>query len=545
MPTIPQEISQSTQTLTDNATIVEQFAQGAANTFIPVRGGTLRPLLYWQSTFQNKVTELAQPYVEQLIQANQVADGKVQSAADSAADANQSAQEAAASAASVDFPTRLAELNAQQTRLARSLAAIGDHGQSMHMDFGLKAFALGEREGLNRTLSFAELFPDYSRVSPAVARDEEGYLYTVPEDVPAYDWDPVLQKWKLQIWGSESNDMPWSEAMEQWSLEGGSRSLNVRAAPDRKVTADRFIENEAFTGHGIAVSYTPTPGVQRTISVFGREYEGGDKRYVAIITPRSWSSDNGYRYASFDLSGEGMVTEVSSASVSAGIERYADGYFRCWLTFTPDVSTGDLLRFRCVDVPTNSLRTYAGDGVSGLYLWGMKINPGDRPGPYVPTAGSPITRAADNLGRTLGEEYQQGEGTTIIQWSTETLASPVYRRVVQYGTSNDGYRALLRGVTPNTIYVTGLNAGASAGFTNFYPVVRGEATKTGVRIGGGQISICQSGSIDSISYTPEATISTVYVGSDEAGGSHLEGHVLSVLHIPYAVSDAVFQELTT
>ncbi|TKJ09247.1 hypothetical protein, partial [Halomonas sp. 15WGF] len=74
MPTIPQEISQSTQKLTDNATIVEQFAQGAANTFIPVRGGTLRPLLYWQGTFQNKVTELAQPYVDQLVQANQVAD---------------------------------------------------------------------------------------------------------------------------------------------------------------------------------------------------------------------------------------------------------------------------------------------------------------------------------------------------------------------------------------------------------------------------------------------------------------------------------------
>ena len=94
MPTIPQEIAESTQRLEDNASIVQQFAQGTANLYIPVENGTLRPLLYWQDWFQTELTALAQPYVDQIDASTVTATDAADSASSSADSASQSASAA-------------------------------------------------------------------------------------------------------------------------------------------------------------------------------------------------------------------------------------------------------------------------------------------------------------------------------------------------------------------------------------------------------------------------------------------------------------------
>ncbi|MCT8506129.1 hypothetical protein [Chromohalobacter moromii] len=91
MPTIPQEIAESTEKLTTNTDIVDKFVHGPATIYIPVRGGTLRPLLYWQGTFQDKVVELAGPYVQQ-------AEDSAGTAQDAASTATEKAEDASGSA---------------------------------------------------------------------------------------------------------------------------------------------------------------------------------------------------------------------------------------------------------------------------------------------------------------------------------------------------------------------------------------------------------------------------------------------------------------
>ena len=113
MPTIPQEIAESTQVLTDNAVIVQQFAQGTANIQIPTAGGNLRPLSYWQAWFQTELTTLAQPYVDQI-------EASTQAAADSASAAAGSASNAAASAGSAT--TKAGEADSSATAAASSAA---------------------------------------------------------------------------------------------------------------------------------------------------------------------------------------------------------------------------------------------------------------------------------------------------------------------------------------------------------------------------------------------------------------------------------------
>ncbi|SDL77414.1 hypothetical protein SAMN05661010_02508 [Modicisalibacter muralis] len=96
MPTIPQEIAESTQQLVENTGIVDQFVHGPATIFIPVRGGALRPLLYWQGTFQDKVVELAGPYVQQAVDAAEAASLDAQA---TAADRLATGEDATATAA--------------------------------------------------------------------------------------------------------------------------------------------------------------------------------------------------------------------------------------------------------------------------------------------------------------------------------------------------------------------------------------------------------------------------------------------------------------
>ncbi|MDO0945909.1 hypothetical protein [Chromohalobacter israelensis] len=98
MPTIPQEIAESTETLTSCTDIVDKFVHGPATIYIPVRGGTLRPLLYWQGYFQDKVVELAGPYVQQAEDSATAAAGSASTAQGAASTATTKAGEASDSA---------------------------------------------------------------------------------------------------------------------------------------------------------------------------------------------------------------------------------------------------------------------------------------------------------------------------------------------------------------------------------------------------------------------------------------------------------------
>jgi len=59
--------------------------------------------------------------------------------------------------------------------------------------------------------------------------------------------------------------------------------------------------------------------------------------------------------------------------------------------------------------------SFVGDGVSGIYIWGRQLEEGSSPTSYIPTAGTQVTRAADNCDRTLGDEYNASEGTVYCE----------------------------------------------------------------------------------------------------------------------------------
>jgi len=542
MPTIPQEISQSTQTLTDNATIVEQFAQGAANTFIPVRGGTLRPLLYWQGTFQNKVTELAQPYVDQLVQANQVADSKVQAASDSAAAANQSAQEAAASAASVDFPTRLAELNAQQTRLARSLSIIGDHGQSMHFDFLRQAFALGNLEGLNRTLSFAELFPDFTRESPKWVFDATGTLVEVGIDEPAFDHDPLTgEPLGPLIERSVTNRLLWSRSFgnSEWIRTRADIEENVALAPDGSMSADKLVASSVNGQHIVQQMLTLPANADQSLAIY---VKAGEYSKVRIYTGNfgAWSTIS---TLSFDLANAQVI------SGNGGFEPLKDGWFRIWTTgVTGDGSAPNALSVSPMN--DSGELDFAGNDVDGLYIWQADIIDGKEPSSPILTEGAPLARAADNLGRLMGDEYRQDEGTLVMSYSPPALSqgNTPFICSINAGTHNNSMSLVFHNSTLTAVNYAEMRADGfpvvyfGTGSTAFGPF-----EKNAIRYSpDGSLTLAKNGDLFTATGEPLSTLglnNLILGGRRQSTANNINGHLHYLLYIPRAVSDGKIQEL--
>jgi hypothetical protein len=66
----------------------------------------------------------------------------------------------------------------------------------------------------------------------------------------------------------------------------------------------------------------------------------------------------------------------------------------------------------------HSLKSYTGDGYSGIYIWGAQLEAGAFPTSYIPTVASQVTRSADSAsmtGTNFSDWYRADEGTFIVR----------------------------------------------------------------------------------------------------------------------------------
>jgi hypothetical protein len=190
---------------------------------------------------------------------------------------------------------------------------------------------------------------------------------------------------------ASANGWTYAEDITQavWTKDNISIAADAVAAPDGQSTADKVVEAATTDNHRFYRAVpSPSDNKKSTASVFVKAAE----RTVVYLRGDTKAAAGGTSY--FDL-GTGTVTP--HASHSAWITAFSDGWYKCSISY--DLLSGASAPNVVFGLTTSvGVASYAGDGSSGAYFWGMDIEV-DQPVPssYIPTSGSTDTRAADSL----------------------------------------------------------------------------------------------------------------------------------------------------
>ena len=351
---------------------------------------------------------------------------------------------------------------------------------------------------------------------------------------PRRDFDPaVVGSCKgLLVEEQRSNLLLRSSAFDNASwLKSGLAATPVVAdtviSPDGTLSADKIVESNTTAQHYVYQSATTT-AVAHTFSVYAKAAE---RSFIYL------QCDSPVVAQYFNLSTGALGNSVGSPTSS--ITSVGNGWYRCTMTFTANAATP---AFYIMIASANGTTSYAGDGASGVYLYGAQVESGAFPTSLIPTGASSVTRSADVASvATSAFPYSSTEGTVVVNYAR--IGINRYSRLFNLGDASENNQVSLLNFNvgqENAYFVTG---GAAAA------VVTGPSTpavnaisKMGLAFKSGDSAISLNGaSATAISstFTPAAT--ALYLGGTPVSGQYLNGHIRQVTYLPRRISNSELQ----
>jgi hypothetical protein len=191
-------------------------------------------------------------------------------------------------------------------------------------------------------------------------------------------------------------------------------------APDASSNAYKLIEDNTnslklFRAHNDTIT---TASTSYSASIF---VKAGERTKVRIY---GYHLTNQFFAVDYDLTDNSVLGPVEFNTQVDGysIEDCGNGWKRITVTgqkastYSWDVGVSPL------DDSGNV--TYTGDGTSGVYIWGAQLEQGTVATSYIPTSGSTVTRAADNLvidGSDFTNFYNTSEGTFYVEFTPKDI----------------------------------------------------------------------------------------------------------------------------
>jgi hypothetical protein len=157
-----------------------------------------------------------------------------------------------------------------------------------------------------------------------------------------------------------------------WTKNAGTIEAKAEIAPDGTLSADKYIGNTTSTFHFVRQTITVSSGIDYVFSAY---VKAAGYSFVFLNI-----GDSTNKWTWFDL--ENGTVETNTVANTATITDVGNGWYRVSISRAPNLSS---VQFSISPVPSDGTQQYAGDGESGIFIWGAQLEVGSTATEYFPT----------------------------------------------------------------------------------------------------------------------------------------------------------------
>jgi hypothetical protein len=289
-----------------------------------------------------------------------------------------------------------------------------------------------------------------TRATAATRVNSLGIIEDVGLNITRLNYDTIGGCPSILLEPQRTNLLTYSEIFTDtsWIKTNSTISANAITAPNGTLTADKIIEDTSTSTHRAfyALSIVSTSNFSFTV--------------YAKAAERNWirlGLFDGVMSSSCFFNVQDGTIGTSTSLISQSITQLSGGWYKC--TITTNLTIPSSVQSQINISSANDVISYAGNGSSGLYIWGAQLEQGAYPTSYIPTVATAMTRNMDVI--LLASVYTKGLITsTGGTWFVEL----------------DNNFSLTRDTFSYGLYLNTINGGSGTGFCVRSPVSTGRFT---------------------------------------------------------------------
>lgn len=388
--------------------------------------------------------------------------------------------------------------------------------------------------------AFSEIFT-FTRASTGARINASGFMETVAENLPRFDYDPVTLLPKgILIEEQRTNLLRQSNDLSQsvWAKTDSTITSTTNAFGMKLVQ-----EGSAGTAQ-VRQDVTGVVANSRCFSTI--LLQKGNCDWVQIIQNDGGGGEAKNAWFNLDTGAWGTVSSAPGAAHANTLVSLGGGIYALSIAFIPNstvTSRGFIIRSASAN--GSSVRVPGANYFAGY----AQMEVGAFPTSYIPTAGSQVTRAADVLKiNTLSPWYNQSEGALFAEYAVSngynagssnaavsmgdgTTSSFISLRTIA-GTTYPNFAVRVAGVTDVSLDVSSATSSGRVKLAGAYKLNDFAMSAKGLAV-----VYDTSGSI------PNVSVMTIGYTSSP-GTNVLNGHIGKLKYFPKRLTDAQLQALT-
>jgi hypothetical protein len=384
---------------------------------------------------------------------------------------------------------------------------------------------------------------DWSGEAFSVTTSSTFGIVKAANNEPRFDHNPVspFACRGLLIEESRTNAITGSNAFNTWTLGNSTVAASSVVTPEGTADAWKVVEDSLLNIHTVTRGFTAVSGTTYTASVWLKSAENGFA-FVGL-------SGGGFfpTFISVNLS-TGAVSTALGTPIGASSVSHSNGWWRVSFSLAATASLSSSIDIRLSRDGNWANRSYLGNGVNGMYVYGAQVEAGSFPTSYIPTTTGTLARGADVCTITAADFnrfYNSTSGTLLSEASISNLIGnnrgivqidngtneSILRHVYSFG--DGGFRSIIRagGDTPTVL-----------------STILGTASTIQKRIiayeGTSFASVTNGGVVATATRTMPTGLNAMRIGNLTDGSFYLSGHIAAIRFYKKRLPNAKIQALT-